>query len=588
MCGIFGYIGQNSDSTDLVLERLKLLEYRGYDSWGVAVVSSKNSTIALKKKAGKIGSATVEELPKGEIALGHTRWATHGKVSDINSHPHLDCTGEIAVVHNGIFENYESSKKRLISKGHKFISETDSEVIAHLIEENIKTGLSLVESVKEIFKRMEGLNALIVISNSDDEMVAVRNGSPLVIGLGEGENFLASDPSALLSLTKRVYFLKDYEMAVLKKQSVDFFNLHNSKKFKPQIQELKLRKGRVDKGNYRFYMLKEIYEQLEIFRDIKNFKYRRSLINLIKNSRNIYLTGCGSASYASIAGTYLFSKIAKVKAVSVVGSEFGYQLEFLSPEDLVIAISQSGETMDILESVKKAKEKGAKVIALVNVEGSTLYREADLIIMIGAGPERSVASTKALTAMILHLLFLAHKLAGTEFSYKAFDELMASVHKILSAKTVLKIRSIAKKMKSKNHVYVVGRGLSYVASLETAMKIKEISYIHAEGMAAGELKHGPLALVEKGTHCIVFLPNDETFGANLAGAMEMKARGGEIIGISQDAREIFDHFIPVLDAKESTIIPNIIAGQLLAYFLTIERNLDPDMPRNLAKSVTVK
>lgn len=310
---------------------------------------------------------------------------------------------------------------------------------------------------------------------------------------------------------------------------------------------------------------------------------------IIIKSRGSYLVGCGSASYAAMAGTYLFSKVARRHINFAIGSEFGYHLDFLNKDSLVIPISQSGETIDILESIKKAKERGAMIAALVNVLGSSLYRMSDEKILIGAGPEKSVASTKALTGMIAHLILLSFSLdGGVKKGKEVLMEAVNSVKKILSGSNTKNIKKLADIIFDRKNIYVIGRGLSYPTALETAMKIKEISYIHAEGLAAGELKHGPLALVTKGTPCIAFLPNDETYGANLAGAMEMKARGGFVIGVSFKTHEVFDYYIPVADAGVATIIPNIVAGQLLAYFLTVKKGLDVDKPRNLAKSVTVK
>jgi glutamine---fructose-6-phosphate transaminase (isomerizing) len=587
MCGIFGYVGERDDAAKLVLSGLKSLEYRGYDSWGVASVAT--DKIFVKKKAGKIRTANVNELPNSTLAFGHTRWATHGGVTDINAHPHLDCTGAIAVIHNGIFENYEKYKRNLVAKGHKFLSETDTEVVPHLIEDFEKK-LSFDESVRKTFNLMEGLNAIIAIDRQSQEIVAARNGSPLVIGFGTCENFLASDASALLPYTKNVYFLEDGEMTIIQKNKVEVFSAKNGKKNKFITQKLNWKIAQGEKGKYPNFMLKEIYEQPKILSEIAvNPGQEVSMAKIIKKSRGAYLTGCGSASYACLAGQYLFSKIAKRHINFAIGSEFGYHLDFLNKDSLVIAISQSGETMDILESIKKAKEKHAKIACLTNVFGSSLYRMSDYKMQIGAGPEKAVASTKALTGMIAHLILLAYALnGGPKEGQKVLDKAVESTKKVLSDKSIRAIRKLANIISASRNIYVIGRGLSYPTALETALKIKEISYIHAEGLAAGELKHGPLALIEKGTPCIAFLPDDETYGANLAGAMEMKARGGLIIGVSFKPHEVFDYFVKVEDAKEATIIPNIIFAQLLAYYLTIKKGLDPDKPRNLAKSVTVK
>jgi glucosamine--fructose-6-phosphate aminotransferase (isomerizing) len=589
MCGIFGYVGNKSNAAEIVLDGLKRLEYRGYDSWGVAAVPVSSQRIAVKKKAGKIGDANVRDLPKSTLAFGHTRWATHGGVTDLNAHPHLDCSGTIALIHNGIFENYEEIKKKLATRGHHFRSETDTEVAVHLIEEYAHS-MMFTKAVQKAFNDMKGLNAIIVLDTRDHKLIAARNGSPLVVGFGSGENFLASDAAALLPHTKQVHYLEDDQMAILAPHGVILFHAKTGEHMYPKKQHLTWNIEDAEKGDYPYFMLKEIYEQPGVVADIAaNALYTETHAGHIKKSRGAYLVGCGTAFYAAIAGEYLFSKIAKRHVNVAIGSEFGYHLDFLNRDSLVIAISQSGETMDILESVKKAKLKGAKILALVNVLGSTLYREADYKTLIDAGPEKGVASTKAFIGMLAHLTLMAYAVSGkTSDGVSVLTRAVLSMKKVLSDATVQKIRGLAKKLKKSEHIYVIGRGLSYPTALETALKIKEISYIHAEGLAAGELKHGPLALVTRGTPCIAYLPNDETYGANLAGAMEMKARGGYIIGISHKPHEVFDYFIQVPDAGVATIMPNVVVAQLLAYELTIARGLDPDMPRNLAKSVTVK
>lgn len=588
MCGIFGYVGYRLNSPELVLDGLKSLEYRGYDSWGVAVVE--NGKIIIKKKAGKIGNNNVHDLPRGTLSFGHTRWATHGGVTDTNSHPHLDCSGKIALIHNGIFENYEEIKQKLVKSGHKFISETDTEVAVHLIEDLAKKK-TFVSAVRSAFNLMKGLNGIIAINTKDRVMVAARNGSPLVIGFGAGENILSSDVAAILPYTNQVYFLEDGELAIMQDKNVEIINTKSGKRIIPKKQKLTWKVTEGVKGKFPYFMLKEIYEQPKVINEIAltGSDPVKKIAILVKKAKGTYLVGCGTASYACIAGTYLFSKIAKRHINFAVGSEFGYHLDFLNKDSLVIAVSQSGETMDILESVKKAKEKGSKIASLVNVLGSSLYRLSDHKMLIGAGPEKGVASTKAFTGMIAHLVLLAYALdGGVKNGQKVLTKAVKSSKEILAKKSVNSIKKLAKLIKNKKDIYVIGRGVSYPTSLETALKIKEISYIHAEGLAAGELKHGPLALIEKGTPCIVFLPDDETYGANLAGAMEMKARGGFVIGISHKDHEVFDYYISVKDAGIATIIPNVIVAQLLAYYLTIEKGYDPDMPRNLAKSVTVK
>lgn len=594
MCGIFGYIGPSTDAAKLVLKGLKTLEYRGYDSWGIAAVPSKQAgdddRIVVKKKAGKIGVANVDDMPSSSFAFGHTRWATHGGVTDVNAHPHLDCTGKIAIIHNGILENYEEIKEKLLKKGHRFVSQTDTEVAVHLIEEYAKTML-FSKAVQKAFNEMEGLNAFIVMKTDAKQFIAVRNGSPLVVGFGHRENLLASDAAALLPYTKQVHYLEDDEMALVSERGVMIFNARTGDRVKPKKQLLTWTTSQVEKGKYPYFMLKEIHEQPAILADIAadGANLAGILAAVIKKSYGTYMIGCGTAGYACLAGSILFSKITKRHINWAIASEFAYELDFLTPKSLVIAMSQSGETMDMLEAVKNARKKGAKVVALVNVMGSTLYRESDYQLLIGVGPEKGVASTKAFIGKLAHTILLAHAVAGDVAKGQKMLTRAARVAKdVLKSTSITRIQKLAKLIKNKEHVYAIGRGMSYPTALETALKIKEISYIHAEGFAAGELKHGVIALIEEGTPCIAFLPNDETYGANLAGAMEMKARGGFIIGISHKPHGVFDYYIPVGDAGEATIIPNVIVSQLLAYYLTIERGFDPDMPRNLAKSVTVK
>ena len=573
MCGIFGYIGKRTEAVKIVFSGIKTLEYRGYDSWGVAAVDKKK--IFIQKQIGKIGNATLKNPPESSRAIAHTRWATHGGITVANAHPHPDCSKTIAIIHNGIIENYDALKKNL-RKHHRFLSETDTEVAVHMIEEYMES-LVFPDAVRKTFLSCTGSNALVAIKTNSDEIVAVKNGSPLVIGFGKGENFIASDAAGLLPYTNKVYYLEDNEMAVVTPETVEIRSVLTNRKKRIKETILSWTTSGSGKGTYASFMEKEMQEQPDVITRIaQNAAYTQSFAHYIQKSRGAYLIGCGTAYYAAVAGEYIFSKIAKRHINIAVASEFGYHLDFLNRDSLVIPISQSGETMDIIESVKKARGKGAKIMALVNVPGSTLARMADDTIAISAGPEKAVASTKAFTAMLAHLILLAGgPLTGVS----------DATRKVLSDTS---ITPLAKKLKNSEHIFTIGRGLSYPTALEAALKIKEISYIHAEGLAAGELKHGTLALVEKGTPVIAFLPNDETYGANLAGAMEMKARGALIIGISHKPHEIFDRYVHVQDAGIATIIPNVVVAQRLAYALARARGLDPDMPRNLAKSVTVK
>lgn len=568
MCGVFGYVGKSKNAPSIVLEGLKKLEYRGYDSWGVSAVI--DSKIVVEKRVGKIGEAVLSKKFNGSssLALGHTRWATHGGVTEKNSHPHLDCTGKIAVVHNGIIENYEKLKKDLIKKGHRFVSETDSEVIPHLIEDC---------GVRKAFKKLEGLNAIVVMMG--EKIYAIKKGSPLVVGLGKEENFVASDAMALAAHTKNVVFLEDDVLAEITASGVQFYGEH-------KVTRIDYKTEDEGKGKYKHFMLKEIYEQPRIINNISQTDVSE-LAEMIKRAFGTYLVGCGTAYHATLFAQYLFSTVSKRHVNSVAGSEFGYLEDFLTKKSLVLALSQSGETIDIVESVGKAKLRGVKIAALVNNLGSTLYRMADYKILLEAGPERAVASTKAFTAKLAVLILTAYTMAGKQGEGKRLLKMAAEeVNRILNLE--LRIKNLANKIKKASDIYVIGRGISHPIALEAALKIKEISYIHAEGFAAGELKHGVIALISKGTPCIVFAPNDETRGAVLSGAMEMRARGGYIIGVSNKREEVFDEFIEVKDCGEATAIPNIVTMQLLAYYLSVLRGNNPDMPRNLAKSVTVK
>lgn len=592
MCGIFGYIGKRNDAKDLVLCGLKSLEYRGYDSWGIAVLKEgeKSNEIVVKKKAGKIGDATVSELPGGNMALGHTRWATHGGVTDTNAHPHLDCKTRLAIIHNGIIENYDEIKREILKSGHKFVSETDTEVAVHLIEENLKK-MDFLEAVRVAFNRFVGLNAIIVMDAATKTFVAAKSGSPLVVGRGKEENYLASDAHAILPYTKNIYFIDDGELVSVSAEKITVYDTTTGSFKKPKFTTVGWDIKITDKGKFPHFMLKEIFEQPKVIEDIiaNNEKQIDQFSHLIRKSYGTYLIGAGTASYACLAGAYIFSKVAKKHINWAAASEFGFTVDFLTSKSFVIALSQSGETIDVIDAVKKAKVHKALIGALVNVLGSTLYRLADYKLLLGAGVEKAVVSTKAFSAKLAYLILLANALAKSKNQGKAeLEKVLIALEEILSDAYLKKIKDLVEIISKSKDIYVIGRGLSYPIALETALKIKEASYIHAEGFAAGELKHGVIALIEEGIPCIAFLPNDETYGANLAGAMEMKARGGYIIGISYKPHEIFDYYLQVRDCGLSTIIPSVVIGQLLGYYLSVKHGLDPDKPRNLAKSVTVK
>ncbi|MDP2720723.1 MAG: glutamine--fructose-6-phosphate transaminase (isomerizing) [bacterium] len=589
MCGIFGYVGELENSPSVILEGLKLLEYRGYDSWGIAVGNDRH--IVCEKQVGKIGNAVLKSDVlnlKSNIGIGHTRWATHGMVTDANAHPHLSCDRQIAVVHNGIVENFNSLKKKL-EKKHEFYSDTDTEVIAHLIEQELKTK-PLKEAVVSAFKKLKGLNAIAVLSQ-EGEIVVAKNGSPLVLGAGDSSYYVASDPSALISYTKKAIFIEDQQLAVLNKKGIQVFSLENGKKVASKIQTLQGEVADTLPGEYAHFMLKEINEQPKVIRSVVEV-LTDSAVDMareIKAARGTFFIASGTAFHACLAGTYLFSKIAGHHVNTSVASEFNYLEDFLNPKSLVIALSQSGETIDVVEPLNRAAKKGAKIAAVVNNLGSTIYRMGDIKVLLGAGPEIAVASTKAYVAKIAFLLLVAYSLVGkTSTAKRLLRQSANEIERLLRKSDLEKIKKTAKFLAKAEHIYTIGRGLSYSTALESALKIKEVSYIHTEGLAGGELKHGTIALVSRGTPCLVYAPSDETYEAIISNATEIKSRGGFIIGIGSKKADVFDEWIEVKDTGDASLISMVVPAQLLAYYLALEKGADPDKPRNLAKSVTVK
>lgn len=586
MCGIFGYIGKKDNTAEMTLEGLKLLEYRGYDSWGIAVKDGKK--IAFEKHIGKIGDANVN-LPSSNTGIGHTRWATHGGVTNENAHPHMDCNNQIAVIHNGIVENYSEIKRELINKGHKFLSETDTEIIPHLIEENLKSE-GFATAVKKSFNRLTGLNAIVVLNSASSEIIAAKTGSPLIVGEKDGDLYIASDASGIIKHTNKLIFLKDMQMAILGK-NLQIIQLSNGQKIENNYETVDWKFEEAVMGEFPHFMIKEINEQPKIIRNIaENYLDANTVLaKQVRDARGTFFIGAGTAFYAGLAGTYLFSKIAGVHVNTAVASEFNYLEDFLNKESLIIALSQSGETIDVVEPLQRAKAKGSKIGAIVNTLGSTIYRMADSKLLLGAGPEKAVASTKAYTAKLSILLMIAYALDGRiEEASRTLIKASAEIERILTEDNILKIKEIVAVLNKTEHIYIIGRGASYPTSLEAALKIKEVSYIHTEGLAGGELKHGTIALIAKGTPCLVFTPKDETYDAVISNATEIKARGGVIIGIGPEKNEIFDHWIEVRDTGESRMVTQIVPIQLLAYYLALDKGYDPDKPRNLAKSVTVK
>jgi len=589
MCGIFAYSGPKTNAAEIVVSGLKKLEYRGYDSWGVAFAQEKN--LGLFKKVGKIGEFNLEynKLPSSTLAIGHSRWATHGGVTEANAHPHLDENSKIAVVHNGIIENYRELKEELVKKGHVFKSQTDTETIVHLLDEYSKTD-DFETAAKKTLARLHGRYAILAIKSGEQKIIAARRGSPLIVGVGKDEFFVASDIPAFLEHTRNIMYLDDNEMVVVNKEA-RFFNLDTQEEVQKRLVKIDWTPESAEKGAFKHFMIKEIMEQKDsIYRAInQDDKAIQRIADEIKKAYGTFFIGCGTAGKVCLAAEYVFAKVAKRHVNVIVGSEFPSHQDFLKEKSLVVAVSQSGETADTLEAIEVAKKKGSKVLSIVNVEGSTMDRMSDFAIHIKAGPEKAVASTKATTSQLAILTLLAYACVDQlQEGKRLLIETAGKINDMLNPRYEEHIHALAEKIKGVESMYVIGKAVNYPMALEAAIKLQEVSYIHAEGFAGGELKHGPIALISEGTPCIVLVANDETRTDILNNAQEVKARGGYIIGVSPENEDVFDYWIKVPDADMASSIVNIIPIQLLAYHLAVLRQNNPDMPRNLAKSVTVK
>ncbi len=591
MCGIFGYVGTPTDAGSMVMTALRKLEYRGYDSWGVGV--GVNGHIAIQKNTGRIGQTEVD-FPDSTIGFGHTRWATHGGVTRANAHPHPDASNRFAVIHNGIIENFASLRAQIEADGYRVQSETDTEVVVHLVASQMGDSgdrRSLVAVVANVFRQLEGFNAIILLDRETETLTAAKNVSPIVIGRGENGSYIASDQLALNGHVVDIAFPDDGQIVQLSSTGISAFDATTLVPVELGWRKPSVPRQTSELDGFSDFLLKEIHEQPEVVRTVaRDLVHDAELLaNEIANSYGTFLIGCGTASYAALTGSYLFSRIARRHVNFVLGSEFTYQEHFLTDNSLVCALSQSGETIDIIQSVLTSKERGARIAAIVNVEGSTLDRIADFSVGLEAGPELSVLSTKAYSAKIALLLLTAYILddrkdAGIELLLRAADAIEDS----LDLHTEHRIRELATRLRVSRSMFTIGRGLNFPTALEAALKIKEVSYIHAEGFAGGELKHGVIALIEDGTPCLVFAPNDETRTDIISGAMELRSRGGYIIGVSPVDDPVFDFHLPVNDVGDASPLAMVVLAQLLGRELAIIRGLDPDRPRNLAKSVTVK
>lgn len=608
MCGIVGYVG-NKNAQEVILQGLEKLEYRGYDSSGIAV--NGKGHIEYKKLKGRLSvleNYLKERTLVGNVGIGHTRWATHGAPSDVNSHPHLNEKGTIAVVHNGIIENYSVLKEELINKGYKFKSQTDTEVIAHLLD-SLYDG-DLLSTVFKAIEKLRGAYALGVISsNNPNELIAVRKESPLVVGVGDGENFIASDIPALLKYTKDVYFLENGDIVHLTKGDVKIYD-KSKNEVKRDIFTVDWDIEAASKGGYNHFMLKEIHEQP---RAIKETLLRRLDINgrivlddikltkedLDKISK-VYIVACGTAYHAGLVGRYAIEKFAKIPVEPDVASEFRYREPFIDENTLLIAVSQSGETADTLAAIRDAKNKGARILSITNVLGSSVARESHDVFYTWAGPEIAVASTKAYTTQLVALYMVALHMAIikesiTEDYYfeiiEKMKELPEKVEEVLKKSD--EIKEIAEVIKDKNSAFYIGRGLDYQTSMEGALKLKEISYIHTEAFAAGELKHGTIALIEKETPVIAVASQDYLYEKMVSNIQEVKARGAYTIAIVKEGLDkSLNHadetiYIPEVDNILAPVL-TVVPTQLLAYYTSVIKGNDVDKPRNLAKSVTVE
>jgi len=609
MCGIVGYIGK-AQAINFLLDGMGKLEYRGYDSAGVAVYDK--GKISITKCVGRLEALREKlqgHMPTGSVGIGHTRWATHGRPSDINAHPHADESGQFVVVHNGIIENYMVLKNDLIAKGHKFISETDTEIVAHLFADYYDGNME--EAVKKVLKTIEGSYSLVFMcAKEPDKLICTKKSNPLVIGLGEGENFIASDIPAIIAKTRRTFIMSDGEIATVTKDKVWVQDI-NGTPIAKKVFEVNWNAEAAEKGGFAHFMLKEIYEQPKAVRETLTGRLDKDgkgvtfaelnwTADELKAINKIFIVACGTAYHAGIVGKYYLEKLARIPVEVDIASEFRYRSPIIDSSCLCIFVSQSGETSDTLEALKEARKLGARTVAVTNVVGSSISREADQTVYTYAGPEIAVASTKAYTTQLVVMLLLAlyvAKLRGKITTEKmssliaCIKEVPEQIHKILE--NVEPIKVFAKQYGSAEDAFFLGRSLDYAVALEGALKLKEISYIHAEAYAAGELKHGTLALIVEGVPVIVLATQPHVYDKTISNLQEVKARDAIVIGIGMEGdKKLAQHadsviYVPKTDEDLAPILA-VIPLQLIAYYAALTRGCDVDKPRNLAKSVTVE
>ncbi|MGA1307937.1 MAG: glutamine--fructose-6-phosphate transaminase (isomerizing), partial [Candidatus Kapaibacteriota bacterium] len=607
MCGIVGYIGHQKAS-DIIINGLKLLEYRGYDSAGI--VTNESGHLLIQKKAGK-----VKDLEKilnlssmlSNIGIGHTRWATHGEPNDVNAHPHTDSTGKIALVHNGFIENYTALRKKLIKDGYSFTSETDSEVLAVFIGSLYSNGNDLETSVRLALNEVEGTFGICVMCSDDpNTMIAARRGSPIVVGIGDGEFIVASDASAIIQHTRQVIYLADNEMAVINRHGVTTKTIDNVIT-NEQIEQIEFDLDAIEKGGYNHFMLKEIYEQPSTFRDALRGRLLTEEGNVklgglnpvakeLRNARRIIILACGTSWHAGLVGEYMIERLAQIPVEVEYASEFRYRTPIIYPDDVIIAISQSGETADTLAALKEARLKGATVLGIVNVVGSSIARQTQAGVYSHAGPEIGVASTKAFTSQLAVLSLLAlhlgrmNKVSSIEGKRiaEALDSIPSKIEDILKQENT--IQEIAQEYQDARNFLYLGRGYNFPVALEGALKLKEISYIHAEGYPAAEMKHGPIALVDENMPVVFIATKDDIYDKVISNIQEVRARKGKVIAIATEGdtqiESVANHVIYIPDTLPMlTPALAVIPLQLLAYHIAVLRGCDVDKPRNLAKSV---
>ena len=585
MCSIIGYSG-NEVAAPIIVKGLKRMEYRGYDSVGVATES--NNQIELKKGIGKVNEVNskiqLDTLP-GKTGIGHTRWATHGKVTEFNAHPHPSNSGKIAIVHNGIIENFEELKKQLENEGYNFKSETDSEIIANLLQKNYESTKNVKETILKTVSEIKGDYAFVAMFENG-QLAAARFHEPLIVGISQENVFLSSDVLGFIEYTDNVIYMKNRNIIILDKKDFQILDF-NGKNTEYEITKVSKEFGDVYKGDYAHFTLKEIYEQPDVILKSgeKTIGDIEKAVDYIKNAKNVYITGSGTSYNSALIAKQILSKYVKIKSEPIISSELQFSPEIIERDSVLIAISQSGESADVLEAVRIAKKLNCKIISIVNLLTSSLVRKSDITLGMNCGPEIGVAATKSFTAQLTILYKIVQKLSNNiTIDFEKFAE---SILKIIE--NPVKIQKIAKELKNVSDIYILGRGINYPIAIESALKLKELTYIHAEGIPGGELKHGPLALMDSNVFVIIINPNDSTYADTLTSAREIKARGAKIIGVSDIERDLYDYWIEIPKIKEILYpISEIIPIQLLSYYSALEKDTDPDYPRNLAKSVTVK